>query len=39
MASFESYSTPGSYLRHRGALLYSERVSAADRPDATFRPW
>ncbi|MFD6275258.1 family 43 glycosylhydrolase [Streptomyces sp. NPDC060209] len=39
LASFESYSSPGHYLRHRDALLYVESVSAADRPDATFRAW
>ncbi|MEU9058678.1 family 43 glycosylhydrolase [Streptomyces sp. NPDC048430] len=39
LASFESYSAPGHYLRHRDALLYAERVPAAERPDATFRAW
>ncbi|MFC9946205.1 family 43 glycosylhydrolase [Streptomyces pratensis] len=39
LTSFESYSSPGRYLRHRDALLYVEGVSAADRPDATFRAW
>lgn len=36
--SFESYSAPGRYLRHRDdALLYVENIGAADRPEATFR--
>ncbi|MFH9613125.1 AbfB domain-containing protein [Streptomyces pratensis] len=38
-ASFESHSSPGHHLRHRDGLLYVERVSTADRPDATFRAW
>ncbi|MFI2779772.1 hypothetical protein [Streptomyces sp. ALB3] len=37
--SFESRSAPDSYLPHRGALLYVERVGTADRPGTTFRAW
>ncbi|MFE4691412.1 family 43 glycosylhydrolase [Streptomyces sp. NPDC056749] len=39
LVSFESFGSPGLHLRHRDALLYVEEVTAADRPEATFRAW
>ncbi|TXS20338.1 hypothetical protein EAO68_00205 [Streptomyces sp. wa22] len=39
LVSFEFFGSPGLHLRHRDALLYVEEVTAADRPEATFRAW
>lgn len=39
LTSFESYAAPGQYLSHRASLLRVGRVTAGNRPDATFRAW